>query len=42
MKNEIIYKNAKIEFEKYLDNYDRKNGSINLKIIHTYEKESYK
>lgn len=25
------------EFEKYLDDYDRNNGSIKLKIIHTYE-----
>lgn len=31
------YEVAQIAFEKYLNNYDVNNGSINLKIIHTYE-----
>lgn len=36
--NECIdYEKAKKEFENYLDKYDRNNGSINLKIIHSYE-----
>ena len=29
------YKNAKSEFEKYLDDYDRENDKVRLKIIHT-------
>ncbi|WP_394926904.1 HD domain-containing protein [uncultured Robinsoniella sp.] len=32
----IDFKKAKEEFEKYLDDYDRNNDKINLKIIHTY------
>lgn len=31
------YEEAIKEFEKYLNNYDKINGSINLKIIHTFE-----
>lgn len=30
------YKDAKSEFEKYLDSYDRENDKVRLKIIHTY------
>lgn len=30
------YNNAKKEFEKYLDGYDRNNDKVRLKIIHTY------
>ena len=30
------YNNAKEQFEKYLDSYDRDNGKVRLKIIHTY------
>lgn len=30
------YKDAKSEFEKYLDGYDRENDKVRLKIIHTY------
>ncbi len=37
MNKEINYDKAQKEFERYLDSYDRENGSINLKIIHTYE-----
>ena len=30
------YNNAKEQFEKYLNSYDRDNGKVRLKIIHTY------
>ena len=30
------YNNAKKQFEKYLDGYDRNNDKVHLKIIHTY------
>lgn len=30
------YNNAKKQFEKYLDGYDRANDKVHLKIIHTY------
>lgn len=30
------YNNAKEQFEKYLDGYDRSNDKVRLKIIHTY------
>ena len=30
------YKDAKSEFEKYLDGYERENDKVRLKIIHTY------
>ncbi len=30
------YNNAKEQFEKYLNSYDRNNGKVRLKIIHTY------
>lgn len=30
------YNNAKKQFEKYLDGYDRDNDKVHLKIIHTY------
>lgn len=29
------YNNAKEQFEKYLNSYDRDNGKVRLKIIHT-------
>lgn len=32
----MSYNDAKKEFEKYLDGYDRNNDKIRLKIIHTY------
>lgn len=35
--NRLDYSIAKKEFEKYISTYDKNNGSINLKIIHTYE-----
>lgn len=33
----VDYEKALKAFEEYLASYDRSNGSINLKIIHTYE-----
>lgn len=32
----LDYRMAKEEFEKYLDDYDRENDKIKLKIVHTY------
>ena len=32
----LDYRMAKEEFEKYLDDYDRENDKVKLKIVHTY------
>ena len=32
----IDYRAAEEEFERYLDDYDRENDKVKLKIVHTY------
>lgn len=35
--NMIDFENAKNEFDKYLEKYDKNSGEVNLKKVHTYE-----